>query len=284
MRSVPSSNHPRRRLLKTGAAALIGLTGCLSEPPGTQTRSSTLETSQSSEPEPTTRGTDGKISVETVVVADFVLYPLAGTHPHVHRRADTQYVVVRTYTSLSDETVRERLTLDLDGEAAPLASRQPVPWSHETLDVAFAVSKDTTIGYGQVLFDQSKLYSLSATAVERLNNSPVFDVSDLSILPTEIRLGERTRAMVRFSLTNTGDGPGTFGASLKGNFVSGARTVTKTLNAGAEDEVAAPVEIVGEGDEAFVRLDWGSDEWSTGISVVGTPSKSHTATPTPDSQ
>lgn len=279
---MPSSNHSRRRILKTGTAAIIGLTGCLSKSSESQTRSPSSETSQSSEPESTTQGTEETTSVDTVSVADFILYPLAGVHPHVHRRAGTQYVVVRTNTSLSDETLRERLTLELDGEVAPLASRQPVPWSHDTLDVAFAASKDTIIDNGQVLFDQSKLYTLSTTAVERLNNPPVFEVSDLSIAPNEISPGERTTATVRFSLTNTGDGLGTFGASLKGNFVSGAGTVTATLNAGAEDEVAASVEIVGEGDEASVRLDWGSDEWSTGIPVVGTPTESATATPTPD--
>lgn len=112
----------------------------------------------------------------------------------------------------------------------------------------------------------------------------MFEVSDPSVAPNEISPGERTTATVQFSLTNTGDGPGTFGASLKGNFVSGARTVTKTLDAGAEDEVAASVETVGEGDEASIRLDWGSEEWSTGIPVVGTSTESNTVTPTPDSQ
>lgn len=104
---------------------------------------------------PTTQGTDGTTTVDTVTVADFILYPLAGVHPHVHRRAGTQYVIVRTNTSVSDETLRERLMLELDGEAVPLASRQPVPWSHDTLDVAFAASKETTIDSGQVLFGQS---------------------------------------------------------------------------------------------------------------------------------
>lgn len=281
---MPSNNHSRRRVLKTGTATIIGRTGCLSESPESQTRSPSTETSHSPETEPTTQGTDGTTNVDTVSVADFILYPLAGVHPHVHRRAGTQYVVVGTNTSLSDETLRERLTLELDGEAIPLASRQPVPWSHDTLDVAFATSKNTTIDNGQVLFDQSKLYTLSATAVERLNNPPVFEVTDLSVAPNEISPGERMTATVRFSLTNTGDGSGTFGASLKGNFLSSAGTVTATLNDGAEDEAAASVEIVGEGDEASVRLDWGSDEWSTGIPVVGTPTESNTATPTPDSE
>lgn len=224
--------------------------------------------------------------MDTLSVADFILYPLSGTHPHVHRRAGTQYVIVHTNTSPSDGTLGERLTLELDGEAVPLASRQPVPWSHDTLDVAFAVSKDVTIDSGQILleqstFDRSTLHTLSGTTVERLNNPPAFEVSDPSVEPNEISPGERTTATVRFSLTNTGDGPGTFGASLKGNFVSGAGTVTRTLNAGAVDEVAASVEIVGEGDEASVRLDWGSNEWSAGIPVVGTPTGSDTATPTP---
>lgn len=235
---------------------------------------------QSPEPSPGTDVADGTAHVESLSVADFILYPLSGTHPHVHRQAQTQYVVVRLDTSFPRETIQKRLTLKLDGDVMPFAEHQPVPWEHDTVDLAFAVPKTETFNGGQVLFDQTELRLFSDATIERLNNPPVFEVSEPSVSPNEISAGERTTATVRFEVANTGDGRGTFGASLTGNFLSGSNTVTATLDAGARREITAAVKIIGEGEEATVRLDWGSDEWSADIPVVRQSSSPETPTST----
>ena len=90
-----------------------------------------------------------------------------------------------------------------------------------------------------MLFDGTTLRALPGTTIDRLNEPPVFAVTDLSVSPDRIRASERTTATVRFTLENTGDGAGTFGASLSGNYLSGSETVTATLEPGAEREVNA---------------------------------------------
>jgi hypothetical protein len=203
-------------------------------------------------------------------VADFVIYPLSGTHPHVHRRAGIQYVVVRIATEMDWGAVTDGLTLELDGGAAALAERQPVSWDHDDVVVAFAVSKDRAVDTGVLRFDDTTIRSLSAETVTRLTNPPVFEVRDPSVSPSQIQAGETVSATVAFTLSNVGDGVGTFGASLKGNYVSGANTVTATLESGAERAVTASVKLHGEGEEARVRLDWGADEWVETVPIVGT--------------
>lgn len=241
----------------------------------------------SPEPSPGTgTGTETEVSggtarVASLSVADYVLYPLSGTHPHVHRRARTQYVVVRLDASFPRESIRKRVTLELDGDAMSFAERQPVPWRHDTVDLAFAVPKTERFEGGRVLFDRTELRSLSEATIERLNTPPVFEVSGPSVSPNEIGAGERTSATVRFDVSNTGDWRGTFGASLTGNFLSGSNTVTATLDAGARREITAAVRIVGEGDEATVRLDWGTDEWSADVPVVGASATPDSPTSTP---
>lgn len=133
------------------------------------------------------------------------------------------------------------------------------------------------------MFEQSELRPLSETTISRLNNPPVFELSDISASPSEIRAGGKKTATVQFDLANTGDGCGTFGASLKGNFVSGSNTVTATLASGARREITASAEIVGKDEEATIRLDWGSDEWSTGISVVEAAEPTESSPETPSS-
>ena len=255
MRSTRSS---RRRLLATGVATLAGLAGCLSGPSDTSPDLSPSETDTSSE----------SVSVASLSVADFIVYPLAGDHPHVHRAADTQYVVVSIDTDRDAETVRKRLALELDGETVELASRQPAPWRTETVERAFAVSKARTTGGGRLLSGGLRLTDLSAETVARLNSPPVFEVSEPSVQPAEISADEQTEATVTFGLANTGTGAGTFGASLKGNYVSGAATVTVNLDAESETEAEVSTSIVGDGEEATVRFDWGADEWVGRIPVV----------------
>lgn len=251
---MPSTPLSRRRLLASSAVTLGSLAGCLSE-------------SDSSTPSSPTD--DGTLRIDSLSVADFVLYPLAGTHPHVHRRAGTQYVVVGAATSLSPDAVRERLTLELDGEPASLASRQPVPWERETVDVAFAVPKAVTVETGRLLFDGSVVRSLEASTVARLNAPPVFEVGEPSVSPAEIVAGASVDATVRVGVANVGDGRGTFGASLGSSYLSGSRTLTATLDAGAERDVSGSIRIAGD-DAPTVRLDWGTDEWTTTVPVVGT--------------
>lgn len=275
---MPPNATTRRRYLTLSTAVGVALAGCSSERSGSDT-----SPPPSPEPVSSTARADGTLGVDSQSVADYVRYPLGGTHPHVHRRANTQYVILRTNTGVSDETVRNRLTLELGSEAVPLAERQPVPWEHETVDLAFAVSKHDTFDAGRVLFDQTVLRSLSDATLERLNNPPVFEVSDPSVAPTEVRTGRRTRATVQFDLVNTGEGRGEFGASLSGNFSSGSEFVTATLAPGEERELTDSVTITGRGETATVRLDWGADEWVTNIPVVGTVTgaESTTATPAP---
>lgn len=274
----------RRRILRAGPIVLVGLAGCLS--PSESSASSTNSSPRSPTTGTTNTGTndDGEEpNVASIDVADFVLYPLAGTHPHVHRQAHTQYVIVRLTTSKPRDTLRIQLGLTLGKETFPLAERQPVPWDNDTVDFAFAVPKTETFDRGQIVFEQSVLCSLSESTISRLNNPPVFEISNLSASPSEIQSGERKTSTVRFDLANTGEGRGTFGASLKGNFVSGSNTVTARLDSGAKREIAASTEIVGEGDEAKIRLDWGSGEWSTSIPVSGTTETTESTSETPSS-
>jgi len=258
----------RRTLLASAASGLAAVAGCITgatdDDGGTPTDGS-----------PPTSG-----QVAALTVSDFVTYPLSGTHPHVHRRANTQYVIVRVDTTRSADAVRNGLTLELDGETQPLADQQPVPWERETVDVAFAVPKDITVQQGRVLLDGTRLRSLSEETLVRLNNPPAFDVTDLSVAPSELRAGERTLATVTCTVTNAGAARGTFGASLTGNFLSGSKTVTETIDPGEQRAVTGSVEVIGEGEEATVRLDWGTDTWSGGIPVTNTPTDADTPTTT----
>lgn len=214
-------------------------------------------------------------------VADFVIYPLSGVHPHVHRRSGTQYVVVALITSLSGRTLRDRLTVEVDGEPVHLAAHQPVPWETEAARVALAVPKDATHEGGRVLFDGAVVHDLSTAVIRRLNAPPVFEVGEPSISPTGVEAGEQTTAVAQFGLRNVGEGRGTFGASLTGNYVSGSATVTESLDPGAETTVSVSTPVVGDGDAAAVTLDWGADWRSFEIPVVETTADGETATPTP---
>lgn len=280
---MPSAKLSRRRILRASPIALVGLAGCLSQSDSSDPSTNSSPRSPTTGTTNTERGSDDETSVASIDVTDFALYPLAGVHPHVHRQPHTQYVTVRLTTSKSRDTLRNRLALALDEKSLPLAERQPIPWKHDTVDLAFAVPKTETFDRGRIVFEQSGLRSLSESTINRLNNPPVFELSNISVSPSEIQAGERRTATVQFDLANTGDGRGTFGASLKGNFVSGSNTVTATLDSGARREISASTEIVGEDDEATIRLDWGSDEWSTGIPVVGTAETTESPTETPSS-
>lgn len=259
----------RRRLLATSVAAVAGAAGCVSGTPETATDPPT-DTDRTPDTTTATPTPERGVELVDLSVADFVVYPLSGTHPHVHRRAGMQYVVTRLGTELEWGAVSDRLVLDLDGEAATPAERQPVSWDHDDVEVAFAVPKDRQVERGELRFDDGRLGTLSDETVTRLNNPPAFEVASPSVRPDEIDVGETVTATVTFTLSNEGSGPGTFGASLKGNYVSGAHTLTATLDAGTGREVEATVKLNGRGDEATVRLDWGPDEWSTGVPVVGT--------------
>lgn len=278
-----STKLSRRRILRASPTALIGIAGCLSQPRSSDSSTNSSGRSPTTGTTNTESNDDDEPSVGAIDVADFVLYPLAGTHPHVYRRAHTQYVIVRLTTPKSIDTVRNRLALTLDEEPLRLAERQPVPWKHDTVDLAFAVPKTETFERGRILFKQSDLHPLSESTISRLNTPPVFELSNISESLSEIQAGEKKTATIQFDLANTGDGRGTFGASLKGNFVSGSNTVTATLDSGERREISASTEIVGKNEEATIRLDWGSDEWSTGISVVEAAELTESSPETPSS-
>lgn len=272
----------RRTLLRVSLVAAAGLAGCASEPD--ESPSEPSEPSPGSTGETTPGGTTGEReppAVASLTVSDFVLYALAGSHPHVHRRDGTQYIVVRLDSSLSAGTLRDRLTLELDGGPLPPAEHRPVPWRHDTVDLAFAAPKDDTFESGRVLFDGTERRSLASATLDRLNSPPTFEVSEPSVSPTEVATGDRVDATVEFSVANVGDGRGEFGASLRGNFESGSNTLTASVDAGGDRRVTGVIPIVGEGDAATVRLDWGSGEWGTEIPVVDAPAGSAAPTRTP---
>jgi hypothetical protein len=294
----------RRRLLGGVAVAVTGgSAGCLGGPtdemdgtPTTETgRTRATETGRAAREEPPTRQpSDGGASaaqpqIASVSVSDFIQYALAGVHPHVHNRANVQYVVVGvdpSSTAVKPRAVRERLGLSLDDTTMERATEQPFPWQRQMVDVAFAVPKDETFDAGTVRFAGQKIEPLPAATIDRLNNPPVFAVSDLTVAPSEIDAGERTTATMRFTLSNTGDGQGTFGVSLQGNYASGSATVTATLDAGAEREVTGETEIIGRGDAVTVTVDWGVRARQFTIPIVGsTPTatvKTGTGTATPN--
>lgn len=282
MTIVTLDRPTRRHLLKISSITALGLSGCMS---------GNSESSPDSSPAPnddemtaTQTHSERFARVASLSVSDFILYPLAGTHPHVHRRANTQYVTVRLDSSVSMEILRNQLTLEVDSQSVPLAERQPSPWRRETSDVAFALPKDRTFGSGRVLVDQAEVHSLSSATLDRLNNPPVFEVSDPSVSSTEVQAGTQREVTVTFRVANIGEGRGEFGASLKGNYISGSITLTATLDAGTDRRVLGDTTIVGEDDTATIRLDWGLDEWTTDISVVGTPTESDSPTQTPAPQ
>lgn len=291
----------RRRLLGAVGVLAAGTAGCISGPETADSRQTAPDTTDSDTTDSDTTDSDGTATqttddrtpsgdIPTVVdlsVADYIHYALAGVHPHVHRAPDTQYVLVRLETTASDDTVRQQLRLELDGTPMALAERRLLDWETETVDVAFAVPKGSLFDTGRVLFgsasatdERQELHSVSDETLDRLNEPPVFSVSDLSLSVSEVQEGEQVEATVRFSLENTGSGAGTFGASLKANYVSGSHTVTETLAAGAEQEVTGTVTLVGTSDHATVRLDWGSDEWTRDVPVVEGDTSSETTTAT----
>lgn len=265
--------YSRRYTLQAGSLTLIGLAGCLSgstpdESPAGRTDETSQQPSTTSTPTGT-NATDGETGIASLSVKDYVIYPLAGNHPHVHRRENTQYVIVRVQTTTEEQTLRNQLTLTLDSESMPLAEQQPVTWENETVDVAFAVSKSTTYDSGRVVIDGVSSHSLATATLNRLNNPPVFEVSNVTVSPDELQPSENTDATVQFSVHNTGGGTGEFAASLSGNYVSGSNTVTGSVEAGKQRQFDATTAVVGDGDAATVRLDWGTDQWMGSIPVVG---------------
>ncbi|WP_416840111.1 hypothetical protein [Haloferax sp. DFSO52] len=278
---MPSTDVTRREALTTGCLALVGLAGCLADSVDGDTNASPTDSSpdDTETDDEQTDSTSIERSVTGLSVTDFIEYPLAGVHPHVHARPGVQYMVVEVDSPLDDDAIRERVSLQLNDETVQLAERQPVSWESNTTDVAFAVSKDGQYETGDVTDGEVTLHSLSTATLERLNRPPRFRVSNLTVMPAEIPAGEQTSATVRATVENVGEGVGTFGASLTGNYVSGSKTATVTLDAGTTAELESTTEMVGDGDEAIVRLDWGRDEWEVEIPVGETATGTST-TPT----
>ena len=265
-------NISRRRLLVGSVAAIVGGAGCLSpsseQPTDTPPTSeeTTTPTDEPSTATPTGTPTD---RLAELSVTDFFQYPLSGTHPTVHRNAGMQYVVVRL-----EQGARNYVRLQLDREAVERASRQPVERG-DTVNVAFAVSKDRTVERGELRLGGSTFRELPAETITRLNEPPVFEVEEPSVSPSEIEPDGETQVTVTFTVTNRGEGPGTFGASLSGP-ASGSDLVTATLDAGEQRELSPSTTRLGTGDEDRVWLDWGADRWSTEIPVAATETPSST--------
>lgn len=279
-RCETTDTETRRRFLAASALAVAGVGGgCLGQP--------TESSGDSTDTPSGTASDDPALDVEGVDVAAFFEYPLAGVHPHVYAREDTQFVLVEVDSAgeQSPRDVGDRLTLSVNGEPAPLADEQPVAWNGP-MRVAFAVPKGREFERGAVRHDGTVLHALDESTLERLNNPPTFAVSDLRVAPAELTVGEQVEATVRFTLSNTGEGSGTFGASLRGNYSSGSTTVTATVGAGAERTVVGGVEVVGRDQPVTIDVDWGADERQVEIPVVetgttGTRTGTNTETPLP---
>ncbi|GAB7094356.1 hypothetical protein JCM30237_15080 [Halolamina litorea] len=242
----------RRQLLAGSVVAIAGSAGCLSATP---TDEATTET-----------GTPPERLTE-LSVADFFQYLLSGTHPTVHRKAGQQYVVVRL-----ERGARNHMTLYLDGEAVDRASREPVK-EDDTVTAVFAVSKDRTVERGELRLGGSTFRTLPPETISRLNEPPVFEVGEPSVSPAEIEPEQRTEVTVTFTVTNHGEGTGTFGASLSGP-ASGSDLVRTTLDPGEERELSPTTTRYGGEEQARVWLDWGVDRWSTEIPVTATETPS----------
>jgi len=289
------SRVTRRNVLTAGVALFVMGSGCTSGEPETtpQPSSTSTETvtdrhtlhSPTEVPPPSTRSspsqpttgettqTEGPpISVTSVAVQNYVVYPLSSTHPTVHRQPGTQYVILKTEALITHQEVREHLDIRVNGEALPLADRQPVQRQTDTFDVAFALSKTQDVTNGDVLFNGTEVQSLSEPVIERLNNPPRFEISETVVSPQQIRAGTTETARLEVEVANTGEGPGTFAASLSGR-ASGSKELFVTVDPGDQTWVSGIVEIAGVGEEATLHLDWGSDQLVTEIPVIGTPSQ-----------
>lgn len=264
----------RRQFLAGSALAVAGVAGCFG-------RSPSGSSGDSDDPSTETTSDDPIPDVLGVDVADFFEYPLAGAHPHVYARADAQFVLAKVVPvgEQRSRDVGERLTLTMDEEPMPLADRQPGKW-YEPMRVAFAVPKGPRFEEGAVRHDGTLLHTLDESALERLNNPPRFVVSDIRVAPAELTVGEQVDATVRLTVANTGEGRGTFGASLSGNYSSGSTTVTATIGAGAERTVSGEIELVGQNESVLVTVDWGVDERQLEIPVVGEETTGWTGTNT----
>lgn len=268
----------RRRLVTTGSALVAGLSGCLSEgsstpAPRTETDGETEsgESPRSDSPtlddQTTATATSSQVTVASVSVGDYFLYPLAGVHPHVHNEVDTQFLSVGFQTSDDRRRLRDRVELGLDGESVPLARRRPVGGEAD-VTLAFAVPKGPEYERGGLSVDGTRRRALDSGTLESLRRPPVFEVATPTLSPDEIESGANREPTVQFDVRNTGPGDGEFAASLKGNAVSGSRTVAGTVDAGASRRFEAATRVLGEGDSVTVRLDWGVDEWTGSITVV----------------
>lgn len=266
-----------RRALLASVAGLSLFGGCLSEStPGSDppdnpqsTRPPTSDEPPSTD-DPGTTVSDGTVRVESIEVADFFEYALAGSHPHVHNAAETTFVLVSVATRRDEDAIRSDLSVTLDGEELQPATRQPVPWERDTVDLAYRVSKDREVGAGRVAFQGTTLAELPASAIETINEPPRFSVANLRVVrPAELEAGASGEATVAFDVTNEGPGDGTFGASVKGNAISGATTVTAPVDAGTTLEVTGSSYVGGSGDAATVTVDWGFGEETLSIPVVG---------------
>ena len=195
--------------------------------------------SSTSQPTGETTQTEGlPISLTSVAVQNYVIYPLSSTHPTVHRQPDTQYVILKTETSMTQQEVREHLEIRVNGNAVPLANRQPVQWQTDTFDVAFALSKTQDVTNGSVLFNGTEIQPLSEPVIERLNKPPQFEVSETVVSPQEIQAGTTETARLEIAVANTGEGPGTLAASLSGG-ASGSKELFVTVDPGDQAWVQA---------------------------------------------
>jgi hypothetical protein len=242
----------RRALHATGTALGLALSGCSGG------KSDAAKTTTTTAPPP--------VTVESVTVADFITYLQAGTHERVHRSAETQYVIV-TVSGADDLTP---LSLELDDEEVDRTEKRAVR-DAEGSHLAFAVSKDRTVESGTLRYDGRAVESLATETVERLNTPPTFRVENVGVTPDEFAVGSGTTPKVKVAVKNNGSGPGTFGASLTSDVISGYVTMSATIEPGGTSTMTETVPVIPQGDAIGVTVDWGADSWTGTIDVEGTP-------------
>jgi len=135
--------------------------------------------------------------------ANFIVSNLSIT-PHEAVLGESMSVSV-SVTNTGDLPGTQEMTLEVDD--VPVEIRDITIYSGDSKLVSFNINKDTT-GIHTINID-----GLSGTFKIRLPKPASFTISDISIAPTEVDIGERVQ--ISATMTNTGDLPGRYEVSLK---------------------------------------------------------------------
>lgn len=264
-------SRSRRAVLAASSALLIGSAGCLDDATRVPADSTPVTTTDPGHTDPDTTDSEptatGPVAVENVRVQNHYVYLLASTHPRVARAAGHQYVIVAVSGGKTSSGDLEGLSLALDGERYPRSERSA--YASGTYPVAaFAVPLDVSVDAGRIERGDRTLRTLDAAEIRRLNEPPVFEVSDVSAPGYLDGTDADVPLEISFTVENVGDGSGTFVADAGTSTLSGWRTVRVTVPPGESVTETTTVTIYGASTtEATAYLSWGSDEWSQAVTV-----------------